>query len=349
MLFQESIAIAASPNRVWKFVGSPERWGQFDAKVEGCELVSSQGGRIGSVYTVIRRMDAKTTPTRCEIVNLQHGKRIEVSEEAVDPNGPVSSAVFTYELNDLGTSTKVTARAEISFPRMNILLKALVWFISRFGRPNGETPLIKLRRIVEAEESLRQVGPAMTGVQGEANAVERGALPRQVEPAGNIVRDNNGGFKFVDFPFWIGAFAFPLSLFFLCKFAVSLSHGGELQKGYGPLAGALIFGLVGALFTKRTVFEFDVLRRQVVWSKTGVFGRKCGVLPFEKIRNAKVEQSSVGASPSYRASLATDEGILPLTDAYSVGAASQERCQRISDMINNLDIGAASNNDRRNR
>ena len=56
MLLEESIVIAASPARVWKFVGSPERWSQFDAKVEGCELASSQEGRIGSVYTMIRRM-----------------------------------------------------------------------------------------------------------------------------------------------------------------------------------------------------------------------------------------------------------------------------------------------------
>jgi len=320
MLFTESIVIAASPDRVWKLVGTPECWSQFDDKVEGCELVGSQGGRIGSVYAVSRRMGAKTTSSRCKIVDLQPGTMIQVQEEMVlDANKPVHSGVLTYALDDLGTGTKVTLRAEICFAQLNIFIRALIWFISRFGYASGETPLMKLKRIVEAEGSLKPAKPART-----------------------TVLDDSGGFKFVDFPFWVGAVAFPASLFLLYKFVVHLNGGGDLQHSYGTLAGAAIAALVGALATKRSVFEFDVSRRQVVWSKTGMFGRRGGTIPFEKIRSAKVEQTTSGASFSYRVSLSTEDGAIPLTDAYSAGQVSKERCQQLSDRINNLDLGVGS-------
>jgi hypothetical protein len=102
-------------------------------------------------------MGTKTIPTRFEIVDMQTGRIILVQETTVDPNEPSSSAVLTYELKNLGSRTKVTVRAEIRFPRMNIFLKALVWFVARFGHPNGETPLMKLKRIVEADERMMEL------------------------------------------------------------------------------------------------------------------------------------------------------------------------------------------------
>ena len=243
-----------------------------------------------------------------------------------DPNKPVYSAMLSYELEDLGTSTKATARAEISLPQMNIFLKAIIWFISRFGSPQGETALTKLRRIVEAEGSSKQA-----------------------EPIRNIVRDNNGGFKFVDFPFWIrrvciSAVAFP---------ALQVSRVFEPERGTAK-----------RLFLSGGRAHSRPRRRTSSRSGPCLCSMSCG----DKLYGAKPACSVVQAGPSpsrrlkvlrssnrprasltYRVSLSTEEGVIPLTDAYSAGAVSKERCQRISDMINHLDTGPASSSDRGNR
>jgi uncharacterized protein YndB with AHSA1/START domain len=153
MLHQDSIVIHASPDKVWEYLALPELWELFHAKVDGCKLVSTQGGRVGSVYTIGFRLGNRTTPTRCEIIDLRPGQMIQVQSVVVDPAKPGPSATITYELDDLGTETRVRERIEIAAPEMNVFLRAflgfLFWFFSRFAQPTGETTLMKLKAIVE--------------------------------------------------------------------------------------------------------------------------------------------------------------------------------------------------------
>jgi hypothetical protein len=249
-----------------------------------------------------------------------------VQVAGIDPGDPVPLGVLTYELGDLGASTNVTLRME--FRQMNIVATALIWFFSRFGYHKDKTNLEKLKRAVEAEGQPRPI-------------VAAEGLAKKIGSAIKVADDNDGGFKIVDFPLWVGAFTFPLSLFLLYKFVVHWSQGGDLKTSYGTLAGAALFAIVGTVLTKRSVVEFDVLRRQVVWSSLGVFGRKRGTIPFEKIKSAYVEQSTSDNSFSYRVLLSTEEGVVPLTFTKSVGPAGRDSCQQMSDKINRLGIGPA--------
>ena len=86
MVHSERIVIDAPAPAVWQYVGSPDCWELFHVKVGKCQQVSSQGGRIGSVYTGESRMGAKTVPTRWEIVDLRLGQMIRV-ESTVAADG----------------------------------------------------------------------------------------------------------------------------------------------------------------------------------------------------------------------------------------------------------------------
>jgi len=149
MRLNDSIIIAASADRVWEYLRSPELWNLFDDKVHGCRLTSGQDGRIGAVYDIERRLGTRVTTMRGSICELQPCRTICTREMMPDSDEP--AAVITYRLDDLGSSTRVTALAEIRLPRMNVCFRALIWFVSRFGSPLGETALMKLKRIVETE------------------------------------------------------------------------------------------------------------------------------------------------------------------------------------------------------
>ena len=146
MFFNDSIVINAPIDKVWPYIASPDLWSQFIAK---CEQISPAGGRIGSVYTIDFRMGTKITSTRCEIIDLQLGKSTRVKSTISDPSQSTASGTLTYELEDLGFKTKVSERSDFVIPEINILGRAIIWLISRFGRPEGETNLMKLKRIVE--------------------------------------------------------------------------------------------------------------------------------------------------------------------------------------------------------
>jgi hypothetical protein len=148
MRIKESTVIEASIDKVWPYIASPDLWSLFNAKIGKCEQIGPAGGRIGSVYSMDFLMGTKTTSTRCEIIDLQIGKRIQVRSTLSDP-GQRASGTLTYELEDLGFKTKVSERSDFVIPEINIFGRAIIWLISRFGRPEGETNLMKLKRIVE--------------------------------------------------------------------------------------------------------------------------------------------------------------------------------------------------------
>ena len=43
----------------------------------------------------------------------------------------------------------VNEQVDMAAPEINIFVRAIIWLVSRFGRPVGETNLMKLKRIVE--------------------------------------------------------------------------------------------------------------------------------------------------------------------------------------------------------
>lgn len=90
--------------------------------------------------------------TRCEIIDRRIGRLITVKSTLPETNrktGRPISACMTYELEDLGRTTKVTEDIDISGASIPLILKPLIWFITRFGKPSGETTLMRLKRVVE--------------------------------------------------------------------------------------------------------------------------------------------------------------------------------------------------------
>ena len=136
MIFNDSIVIDASPDKVWKYVGSPDLWGLFHEKAHNCEQISPQGGRIGSLYSMEFRMGEEATPTRSEIIGLKPGIMIKVKSTTITPNQPHRSAILTYELEDLGTSTKVIEQVEIIAPELSRFSGMILRLVSKFGQGN---------------------------------------------------------------------------------------------------------------------------------------------------------------------------------------------------------------------
>ncbi len=150
MKLNDEILIEATSDKVWQYVGSPEMWPLFHAKAGECKQVSSQADVVGAQYDIEFRLGSKIAVTRCEIIDRRIGRLIIVKSTLPDrQTGRPMSACMTYELEDLGRTTKVTEDIDISGAAIPLLLKPLIWFITRFGKPSGETTLMRLKRVVE--------------------------------------------------------------------------------------------------------------------------------------------------------------------------------------------------------
>jgi hypothetical protein len=128
-----------------------------------------------------------------------------------------------------------------------------------------------------------------------------------------------------DFPYLIGAIAFPAALFLLYQAIVTAARAGLTRNAIGAAFGTLLFFFGGAVFTKRSVFEFDRVHRQLRWKRGGLFGRQRGLVPFDRIRGATVQSLNSSGTHTYRVAVLTDEGEIPVTDAYSTGIEPPDR------------------------
>lgn len=152
-----------------------------------------------------------------------------------------------------------------------------------------------------------------------------------------ITRSDNRKLVIVDFPYLIGVIAFPVAAFLLghggvAVYRASFRAGASAVDIVAPLAGALFCFVIGAIFTKRSEFDFDFVDRKLRWKRRGLFTNTRGVIPLDQIRSATLQSHwSSNDGRTYRIAVLTAAGDVPLTESYSAG---EEKPKRIRDAIN---------------
>ena len=137
-----------------------------------------------------------------------------------------------------------------------------------------------------------------------------------------ITRSDSEKLVVVDFPYVVGGILFFGASIMAVQLFIVLAHGEISAKEIiGPFLAFSLFFFGGALLTKRSVFEFDLARRQLIWSRIGIFTRKGGTVPFGMITEAVVQTTTNGRNSSlcYRVALTTRQGDIPLSENYSGG------------------------------
>ena len=149
-----------------------------------------------------------------------------------------------------------------------------------------------------------------------------------------ITRDNRS-LTLTDFPYLFGVIAFPAAAFLAYHAVLAFQQARPTRDVLGATFGVFFFFLAGTLFTQRNHFEFDRAARQLHWSRRDLFTRAAGTLPFDQIRHAVVQSlHSSGTSMTTRVALVlADNSHLPLTRAYSTGAAAERARTAINDFL----------------
>jgi hypothetical protein len=148
-----------------------------------------------------------------------------------------------------------------------------------------------------------------------------------------ITCSNSEKLIIVDFPYVIGLFMllFASVIAFLFSRDIlrhDLGHGGVVGACGG--IALLLFG--STALTKRTIFTFDRVRSELVWSRMGLLGRKGATVPFDQITGSIVQADLGNKSRCYRVALTTKHGVLPLTESYS--GIQNPSCETVSGAIN---------------
>lgn len=148
MSLVERIHIAAPPDAVWPHVADPERMRAWNPKLVAVRRAARGEVRAGERYAVTYRMSGKEQEMEAEVFRCEHPAALEIRNRSAGwPADRYVTELYELSAHDAGT----TLRQTIDFGRAAIPLwaRALIWLISRVGKPTGPTYLETLRQRVE--------------------------------------------------------------------------------------------------------------------------------------------------------------------------------------------------------
>src|SRR5436305_2040138 len=160
-----------------------------------------------------------------------------------------------------------------------------------------------------------------------------------------ISRQNDDALTIADFPWLIGAVAFPVSLYLVYESISTLLRGGPTGEVVGAAFGALVFFFVAAVLTIRSRFHFDLKTRQLTWTRRGIFIQTGGIIAFDRIRGAVVQSINSDEGLSYRVTILTDSGQIPISTAYSGNAKKHESTRDAINQALSLNFPSPDEND----
>ena len=153
MKVHETIDIAARPEQVWPFLVDPQRMADWHAKLEEVRRSGAGpvyvGERFGTTYIMSKkkqnRQDSEAEVLRCEpwtTLVLRH----RILEQ-----GPNRYVEETFQLSPRAEGAETHVEHTVDFGRagMPLWVRALMWFITRFGEPRGEGILEPLKSTCE--------------------------------------------------------------------------------------------------------------------------------------------------------------------------------------------------------
>jgi hypothetical protein len=133
------------------------------------------------------------------------------------------------------------------------------------------------------------------------------------EIAVHIKRNNKQRLVLVDFPF-MAAVAVLIPTVGLLYVVVVLA--GDWGARCAFLVFIILWDALLLLFVKRSVFDFDLVERRLLWNRRSIYRNRGGMIPFAKIRGVTVDVLS-GDGTSYRLVLTTERETIPMMASYT--------------------------------
>jgi hypothetical protein len=154
MRLRECAIIWADASAVWPFLADPVLQADWNPKVVSVGRTRSGPVRFGERFEMIYVMSGRERRSRVEVTACRPLQRIVFLHRMVgDADGRVVEEAYDVVSHDNGV--KVIQTIDLSRAGIPWLVRAVMWFISRFGWDAGESNFERLKRVVER--------PAVTG------------------------------------------------------------------------------------------------------------------------------------------------------------------------------------------
>jgi uncharacterized protein YndB with AHSA1/START domain len=148
MQIRESVHIAADPSAVWPFVADPSLQRLWNPKVVSVHREKSGPVHLRERFEMVYRMSGQQRQSQVEVGASAPPHRV-VFEHRLSWRGQEQIAQEAYQISEGRGGVEVIQTIDLKQIRMAWPLRALLWFVTRFGKAVEEPYLERLKRAVE--------------------------------------------------------------------------------------------------------------------------------------------------------------------------------------------------------
>lgn len=149
---RSKITIGAPPERVWPFVADPILESSWNPKMVAIDRDLEGPVRLGERFEIEYVMSGKSSRCEADVIESDAPSRLVYRYHLLGENKPVS-VLMTYDLRRGGGTTRLVQTIDMSEMGIPLPVRALIWFVTRFGRSVGAEYLETLRAEVERLEA----------------------------------------------------------------------------------------------------------------------------------------------------------------------------------------------------
>jgi len=152
MTLRESIKVSASMDEIWPFVADPVGQATWNDKIVDVDRTSDLPVRLGEHFGMTYRMSGKDRKSDVEVIACDPPNEVHFRHHyAWKSRG--CHADEQYTLRQVGEQVEVTQRIDLTNTGIPWIFRLLIWCISRFGKPAGQSTMERLKEAVEGSVS----------------------------------------------------------------------------------------------------------------------------------------------------------------------------------------------------
>jgi uncharacterized protein YndB with AHSA1/START domain len=151
MRTSEHVIIAATAQDVWPCLADPQWHAEWNPKVVTVERSDSGVVRRGERFRMAYRLTRAGKLHDVEVTEFDPPRRITFLHR-ISSKGMQQRAAESYEIIPCDGGVEVRMEIDMTLNGVGWGWRALIWFINRFGKPTGESPLLKLKQLIEPSD-----------------------------------------------------------------------------------------------------------------------------------------------------------------------------------------------------
>ena len=149
MALIQSIVIAADMHYIWPLIADPLRQLDWNPKIISLDRSRSGPVHVGERFIMLFQMNKRQRESAVEVIESLPPTRLRLRHASTWNNRPqiIDEA---YDLSPASSGVRVVQTIDFSPSGIPRLIRALLWFLSRFGQNVQEPTLHRLKSLAEA-------------------------------------------------------------------------------------------------------------------------------------------------------------------------------------------------------